>query len=140
MTVLWRHGDGDEPRAFSAMPAVRTVLVVDDEDGVRDVASLALEEAGYQVLRARDAGEALSLLHEVDQPVDLALIDFNLPGVDGRRLATQISAAAPTTRILYMSGVDPDDLAERGIFPDSWFIQKPFTLTQLTARVQERLV
>jgi DNA-binding response OmpR family regulator len=121
------------------------ILVVDDQYEVRDVVRLMLEEAGFDVLHARAGSDALALLDAsagLDASlgrIDLAVVDVNLPGMDGRRLATQINAASPATKILYMSGEPLEDVAAHGVLSDSWFIQKPFTTRELLGRVAQRL-
>jgi DNA-binding response OmpR family regulator len=71
--------------------------------------------------------------------VSLALIDFNLPGIDGRHLAVEVNALSPATRILYVSVQPSDRLADYGVIQDSWLVQKPFTHAELRNRVAERL-
>jgi DNA-binding response OmpR family regulator len=115
------------------------VLVVDDDYQVRQIVRLVLEDAGYHVLVARDGTDALAVLEAATDPVALAVIDFNLPGIDGRHLATRINAASPSTRILFMSGQPVDSLMDYGLVQDSWFLQKPFTHAQLLERAAQRL-
>jgi DNA-binding response OmpR family regulator len=116
-----------------------TVLVVDDDYQVREIIQLVLESAGYQVLVARDGTDTLAVLESAPDPIALAVIDFNLPGMDGRRLATRINTVSPSTRILFISGQPVDSLMDYGLVQDSWFLQKPFTHAQLLARAAERL-
>jgi DNA-binding response OmpR family regulator len=115
------------------------VLVVDDHYEVRQIVRLLLEESGYKVLVARDGTDALAVLEAATDPVALAVIDFNLPGIDGRHLATRINTVSPSTRILFMSGQPVDALMDYGLVQDSWFLQKPFTHAQLLERAAERL-
>jgi DNA-binding response OmpR family regulator len=116
-----------------------TVLVVDDDYQVRQIIQLVLESAGYQVLVARDGTDTLAVLESATAPIALAVIDFNLPGIDGRRLATRINTVSPSTRILFISGQPVDSLMDYGLVQDSWFLQKPFTHAQLLTRAAERL-
>jgi DNA-binding response OmpR family regulator len=125
--------------APEADPVAPTVLVVDDTYPVLQLIRLVLENAGYQVLVARDGTDALAVLAAAESPVDLAMVDFNLPGMDGRHLATRISVVSPATRILYISGQPPETLSEYGLIQDSWFLQKPFTHAELLSRTAERL-
>jgi len=98
-----------------------------------------LESEGHEVLLARDASDAMAVLGAATSPVDLALIDINLPGIDGRHLAAQINALSPPTSILYLSGAGLDDLAEAGVYADGWLLRKPFTKDELLERVTARL-
>ncbi len=115
------------------------VLVVDDDYQVRRIVRLVLEDAGYDVLVARDGTDALVVLEAASDPIALAVIDFNLPGIDGRHLATRVNTASPATRILFMSGQPVDRLVDCGLVQDSCFLQKPFTHAQLLERAAERL-
>jgi DNA-binding response OmpR family regulator len=149
MAVLWRRRDRDEtqdetfrgemdPNRVSQEHA-ESILVVDDEYQVMDIIRLVLQDASYEVSVARDATEALNMLRNEHKRFDLAIIDFNLPGIDGRQLAIEINVISPETRILYVSGQPADLLSEYGVMPDSWFLQKPFTQTELRNRVAARL-
>ncbi len=141
--LMWRKQKADpaatptavQARARASAPAV---LVVDADYHVRQIVRLVLEDAGYEVLVARDAADALAQLDAATAAIDLGVIDFNLPDIDGHRLATEINAVSPATRILYVSG-RPADLFEDAVVPDSWFLQKPFTHAELLGRVAERL-
>lgn len=126
------------PHAAASTTAA-PVLVVDDNYQVRQIVQLVLENAGYEVLAARDGPDALAVLETATEPVALAVIDFNLPGIDGRHLATRINTASPATRILFMSGQPIESLMDYGLVQDSWFLQKPFTHAQLLSRIAERL-
>ena len=116
---------------------VRTVLVVDDDDFVRDVASRALARAGYRVIAARSPDAAIDLLArpDVDDPL-LVLTDVLMPGMNGTQLAEQIAANRPGLRISFMSGYSTDELARSGIgAPMRSFLSKPFTVSELTSFV-----
>jgi two-component system cell cycle sensor histidine kinase/response regulator CckA len=150
MTALWRRRDKDETPAETSLDETSSsrgdrrttgsILVVDDEYQVMDIVRLVLETAGYEVSVARDATDALKVLQARDTPFDLAIVDFNLPGIDGRQLAVEINVIAPETGILYVSGQPADLLSEHGVMPDGgWFLQKPFTHADLRDRVAERL-
>jgi two-component system cell cycle sensor histidine kinase/response regulator CckA len=103
-----------------------TVLVVDDQDVVRDVIKLSLESAGYRVLEAATPSEALALAAGAE--VDLLVTDVVMPEMDAFELANRISCELPAVRILYTSGYA--DAAAEGPF-----IQKPFTPAQLIEKV-----
>ena len=105
-----------------------TVLVVDDQDVVRDVIKLSLESAGYRVLEAATPTEALALAREAGTEVDLLVTDVVLPEMDAFELANRITCELPAVRVLYTSGYT--DAAAEGPF-----IQKPFTPAQLIEKV-----
>lgn len=104
-----------------------TVLVVDDQDLVRDVVRIALEDAGYRVLLAATPSEALQLV-EQERDIDLLLLDVVMPEMDAFELAERISREVPGLRVLYTSGYT--DAGAEGPF-----IQKPFTPAELVDKV-----
>lgn len=105
-----------------------TVLVVDDQDVVRDVIRLSLESAGYRVLEAATPSEALALARDAGADVDLLVTDVVMPEMDAFELADLITSELPAVRVLYTSGYT--DAAAEGPF-----IQKPFTPGQLIEKV-----
>lgn len=117
-----------------------TVLLVEDEEGVRRFVATALERAGYAVLRAENAQVALETLRSHTRPIHMLLTDVIMPGLSGRELVAQISEARPELRVLYMSGYPGSTISDRGgLDPDAAFIQKPFSLISLTRKVREVL-
>jgi DNA-binding response OmpR family regulator len=149
MTALWRRDRNETPSESSLdetasswgdQRTAGSILVVDDEYQVMDILRLVLEQAGYEVSVARDATDALKVLQAGGKTFDLAILDFNLPGIDGRHLAVEINVISPETRILYVSGQPADLLSDHGVMPEgSWFLQKPFTHAELRDRVAKRL-
>jgi DNA-binding response OmpR family regulator len=140
--AMWRKqidGEGTPAASRETAQNAAAVLVVDDDYQVRQVIREVLEQGGYQVLVARDANDAFAVLEAAETTVDLAVVDFNLPGLDGRHLATRINAVSPATRILYISGQRRDTLNDYGLIQGSWFLEKPFTHAQLLSRTAERL-
>jgi DNA-binding response OmpR family regulator len=133
------RSSGRSRSALPVAPPGARVLVVDDDYQVRQITRMMLEQAGYEVLQARDSADALRVVAAAAPAVDLALLDLNLPALDGRQLAVRITNASPQTRILYMSGAPAEALTEYGVVAGSWFIQKPFASRELLARVVERL-
>jgi two-component system, cell cycle sensor histidine kinase and response regulator CckA len=108
------------------------VLVVDDQDLVRDVIRLTLESAGYRVLDAASPSAALALVAE-NHSIDLVVTDVVMPEMDAFELAERIADELPGVRVLYTSGYT--DAAAEGPF-----IQKPFTPAQLLEKVAAVLV
>ncbi|MGC8498784.1 MAG: response regulator transcription factor [Acidimicrobiales bacterium] len=111
-----------------------TILVVDDEAGVRELLGDALRIAGYQTVLAADGAEALAAWRR--EHVDLAIVDINLPDVDGFSFVDTVRATDATTPILLLSARDaPADVARglRGGADD--YVRKPFSLEELLLRV-----
>ena len=124
-----RSGDASPAAARGDHPGVGgTVLVVDDQDVVRDVIKLSLESAGYRVLEAATPSEALALARDAGAEVDLLVTDVVMPEMDAFELANRITCELPAVRVLYTSGYT--DAAAEGPF-----IQKPFTPAQLIEKV-----
>jgi PAS domain S-box-containing protein len=116
------------------------VLVVEDEDGIRDVARRILERGGYEVLTAPGGREALELLSARDAPIDLMITDVIMPRMMGPELAGEIAALRPSTRIIYMSGyAQPLVGSTQGVPTDTILIEKPFTEHTLLVKVREAL-
>jgi two-component system, cell cycle sensor histidine kinase and response regulator CckA len=121
------------------------VLVVEDEHAVRTLARRVLEEAGYTVLDAANADQALTVLRTLGEPIDLLCTDVVMPGVNGRELAQEVEIMCPAVKVLYMSGYDDGVLAVRmrgsggTLPPDIALLEKPFTPETLTRRVRDVL-
>jgi signal transduction histidine kinase/CheY-like chemotaxis protein len=114
-----------------------TILVVDDDNAVRELTVQALEAMNYRVLEAHDGPVALDVLRQVGT-VDLALIDLMMPGMNGRQLATRIRAADPQRAIVFMTGYD-DLSGTDDPFALEMVIKKPFKLVELAAAVERAL-
>jgi two-component system, cell cycle sensor histidine kinase and response regulator CckA len=115
----------------------RTVLVVDDDDAVRDVAARALARAGYRVLAANGPAAAMEVIHrQDDRSALLVLTDVLMPVMNGDQLAERIAEQWPSLRVSFMSGYSTDELARSGIgAPSRSFLIKPFTLPELVGFV-----
>jgi len=117
-----------------------TILVVEDNQQVRELTITILEREGYRVLSAHSGESALIELNRHDGPVHLLLTDVVMPDMNGRQLFDRISSTHPHTKVLYMSGYTDNVIAHRGVLDaDIGFIQKPFTVTGLAAKVREVL-
>ena len=116
------------------------VLVVEDEDGIREVARRVLERGGYEVLTAPGGYEALALARGHHGPIDLLITDVIMPRMMGNELAGELATVRPATRIMYMSGyAQPLISASQGLRPDVILIEKPFTEHTLLVKVREAL-
>jgi two-component system, cell cycle sensor histidine kinase and response regulator CckA len=115
----------------------RTVLVVDDDAAVRDVAGRALARAGYRVLAANGADAAMEVINrQDDRSALLVLTDVLMPVMNGDQLAERIAEQWPSLRVSFMSGYSTDELARSGIdAPLRSFLIKPFTLPELVGFV-----
>lgn len=108
-----------------------TVLVVDDEPGVRDFAAEALTELGYDVLSAENADQAIQVLNTAPG-ISVLLTDVVMPGRSGRALADEINTTRPDIRVLYMTGYTQNAIVHNGVLDaGTHLITKPFTIGQL---------
>jgi DNA-binding NtrC family response regulator len=117
-----------------------TVLLVEDEEGLRTLAREVLELQGYTLIEASNPGEALALLEAHHGPIQLLVTDVVMPQMSGRELASRVAAARPETRILYMSGYTDDAIIRHGVLdPGTPFLQKPFAPDSLARKVRDAL-
>jgi PAS domain S-box-containing protein len=125
---------GIQPKA-----GTQTILVVDDEKGLRELAKRLLERQGYTVLIAGDAAEAFRLAD--DHPsIDLLLTDVVMPGLSGPEMTRQLLAGRPTLKVIYMSGYTDDAILEHEVLkPGIAFLNKPFTGQTLGNKIREVL-
>ncbi len=117
-----------------------TILLVEDEDGVRALIHQILEKQGYRVLEAQHGGEALLLCERHPEKIHLLLTDVVLSRMNGRELAQRLLAVRGEMKVLFMSGYSEDAIVQHGVLdPGTYFLQKPFTTDALTKRVREIL-
>ena len=116
-----------------------TILLVEDEERVREVIKDALERLGYTVLAATDGAQALELAAGHTGTIDLLLSDVILPKMSGPELAKEIAVLRPQLRLLFMSGYTDDRIVYHGVFDTGAFIQKPLTPTALATKVRALL-
>ncbi len=117
-----------------------TVLVVEDDDMVRDLAVSVLEDQGYSVLSATSGFNCLELLKIHQGPFDLLLTDVIMPDMNGKTLYERVAQSFPEVRILYMSGYTGNVISLHGVLEkETAFLQKPFTARGLCLKVREVL-
>lgn len=115
-----------------------TVLLVEDEAALRQLASVALEQLGYNVISASGGEAALELAAHYHGQIDVLLTDVIMPGLNGRQVADALCASRPETRVLYMSGYSDQILAQRGcLIPGIELLEKPFTKESLARRLRQ---
>ncbi len=116
------------------------VMIVEDETTVLRLGEKLLLRLGYTVLTAASGREALELISESKESIDLLLTDVVMPDMNGRELSERILRAYPEVKVLYMSGYTSDVIASHGLVDaDLQFIQKPFTMDQLASKIRKVL-
>jgi PAS domain S-box-containing protein len=117
-----------------------TLLLVEDEASVRSSARRLLERHGYSVIEARHGVEALRIVDEGGRAIDLVITDLVMPEMGGRELVERLHARQPGLKVLFMSGYSERAVASCGVMPaGTGFVEKPFTVEQLTRRTREIL-
>jgi two-component system, cell cycle sensor histidine kinase and response regulator CckA len=114
------------------------ILLAEDEELLRELETTILKQAGYEVVTASAPQELRSLVSEYKGQIDLLLTDVVMPGVSGQELVQLARVRWPIVRVLYMSGYSNDDI--RIAEPDAEFLQKPFTPSELMAKIQATLI
>jgi PAS domain S-box-containing protein len=128
------------PALPELLRGAETILLVEDQDDVRDLARDVLELSGYQVLEARNGAHALRVAAAHAPPIHLLVTDVVMPQLGGRELAATLGAARPGMRVVFMSGYAAEALGPRGVVdPGVPFIQKPFAPEALARKVREVL-
>jgi CheY-like chemotaxis protein len=134
--LISTHNPIDLPFEPSERNCAAAILLVEDDPFVREAANEALQTAGYKIVSARNAIEALTILCNCAQPIDLLLTDIVMRGMGGFELAEEFRASHPNSRILLMSGHAPE-FSQLGssCFPNI-LLRKPFTVDELLAAVR----
>jgi two-component system, cell cycle sensor histidine kinase and response regulator CckA len=123
------------------MTDAHTVLVVDDEDDLRDIMCLSLRRRGFDTLSADGARTALAVSQDHADVIDVLVTDLGLPGLTGSQLAARLLADRRDLRVLYVSGWSREVAVDRGLIePSATVLQKPFTPDQLVGAVRAVLL
>ena len=122
-----------------AQPPTRTILLVEDEDAVREVTRHVLESAGYLVLEASSAEQGLAAFHRFEGSIHLLLTDVVMPGMSGTELAARLESLRPGFITMFMSGYSGRALAHPTLNAPNFYLQKPFSISILLSRVAEAL-
>ena len=129
-----------EPLDPSGRRGSGTILLVEDDAQVRNLARTLLDRLGYTVLATGGGREALSTLDAHGGPIHLLLTDVIMPDMNGRELYTLAAQRRPGLKVLYMSGYTGNVIAHQGVLEEgTHFVQKPFSLRSLAARLREAL-
>jgi DNA-binding NtrC family response regulator len=117
-----------------------TILLVEDDDGLRELALRILGKQGYHVLSASRSSEAEQLCREHEGQIDIVVTDVVMPGLGGRELVTKLLPIQPQMAVLFMSGYTDQVVFKEGVEKgNTHFIQKPFTPASLSKKVREVL-
>lgn len=116
-----------------------TVLLVEDEEGVRALTAQFLKLEGYKVLEAEDGGKALELSRRHAGDIHLLLTDMVMPGMSGPQLADRMLQSRPDVKILFVSGYTDDTIARNGGLEGAPFLQKPFSRGELVGKIRKVL-
>jgi two-component system, cell cycle sensor histidine kinase and response regulator CckA len=128
------------PVAHTALGGTETVLLVEDEQSVRQLVRETLAAKGYRVVEADNGESGVAVAAKHQGKIDLVITDVVMPGMGGRELVKQLAQTRPETKVLYLSGYTEDAIVSEGtIESGAAFLQKPFTLQNLSRKVREVL-
>jgi PAS domain S-box-containing protein len=136
-----RVEEPERPGLPIAIPqGTETVLLVEDEEMVRNLSQEILEDSGYRVVVATNGKEGLRVCQEFSEHIDLIITDVVMPEMNGRELAEQAALLRPTTKVLFMSGYTDDAIVRHGILAENMsYMQKPFLADALALKAREVL-
>ena len=131
------QGAEGPPLDTAARGAGETIVVAEDDAGVRDYVVETLRELNYSVMEADDAAAALAIITQAKLRIDLLLTDVVMPGMNGRELANRARVVMPNIRVLFMTGYSQDAIVHQGrLDPDIHLLEKPFRRETLAVRVR----
>jgi CheY-like chemotaxis protein len=133
-----------DPASIMSLPldapmvlGTETILVAEDQDGVRHMTRRILEKCGYTILMADGPEEAIRLAKTYEQPIDLLLTDVVMPGMSGPELVQNLATVRPQTPVVHMSGYTDDQLQHHGVLDqDVVLIEKPFSAKGLAGTIR----
>ena len=129
-----------EAGSRTLLPGSETILLVEDDDLVRDLERQVLEDCGYAVIEAPHPLRALELAAAHEGRIDLVLTDVVMPELSGRELVEQLAQTRPEMKVIYASGYTEDSVVRHGVLEaEVAFLAKPFTLAMLAAKVRSVL-
>jgi PAS domain S-box-containing protein len=129
---------GEAQEAAAGDEAAKTVLLVEDEDGVRRLMQNCLKREGYRLLQARDAEQAEQIAQACSGPIHVLVTDVVMPGMSGLQLAARLQPQRPEMKTLFVSGYAPEELWQPGL-PPVELLAKPFLPPELAQRVRTLL-
>jgi DNA-binding response OmpR family regulator len=129
--------DDDEGELSSPEGGTETILLVEDDEEVRAVVKLALEDAGYRVIEAVDGDDAVMKFAENKETIQLLLTDVIMPKKSGKQVHEEIKALHPAIKTLFISGYTSDIIQQKAILEEGWnFIAKPVTPQKLLKKIR----
>ena len=130
----------EEPELIAHANGSEAVLVVEDDEAIRNMIAQILTDHGYSVRVAPDSGAAVDLATQPNEPIDLLLTDVVMPKMGGPELAARVRERNPHIKVLFMSGYTGDAILQHGVMESTAnLLQKPFTPAALIQRIQETL-
>lgn len=117
-----------------------TILLVDNDKGIREAVGHLLGSLGYQVLKASSAKEAMKEAGDHDGKIDLLLTSLTMPRMDGKQLAMTLKEELPDLKIIFTTGYSSPTIDNgQPLIPDSWFVQKPYSIADITEIIRKLL-
>jgi two-component system, cell cycle sensor histidine kinase and response regulator CckA len=131
---------GSRTSSPESLNGTETILLAEDEEGVRSLVYRTLQGCGYRVLVAKDADDAINIFEDCNEQIHLLVTDVVMPQMNGNELAKRLSLHHPETEVLYMSGYTDNAIVHHGVLEaGTFFIQKPFMPRILMKKVREVL-
>jgi len=131
---------GSEKQTRKVQRGTETILLVEDDEQLRQLSCSVLTHCGYEVLVASGPEQALAICRQSAKDIRLMVTDVVMPRMNGRQLAEKVTKIHPEIKVLYISGYTNNVMGHYGVLDSGlWFLPKPFTLSALVAKVREVL-